>query len=188
MTSTANIAADRDRAGRRVLHREPDQAARHRRIPRSARPHRSRVRVHRFPDARVHRGTLPPSSSADRIGKVQMIFSDPTTEPLEALDRKGAVGAFDREARRSAGAERVTRARGAGHEVHRPSRAHGVAHHRRLPADGADRLRRGDRAGVLGRVGSQHAPTASRTTSASSPTSSRGARRSTASSTTPGSG
>ena len=41
--------------------------------------------------------------SADRIGKVQMIFSDPTTEPLEALDRKGAVGAFDREARRSAG-------------------------------------------------------------------------------------
>ena len=41
--------------------------------------------------------------SADRIGKVQMIFSDPTTEPLEALDRKGAVGAFDREARRAAG-------------------------------------------------------------------------------------
>ena len=33
--------------------------------------------------------------SADRIGKVQMLFSDPTTEPLEALDRKGAVGAFD---------------------------------------------------------------------------------------------
>jgi hypothetical protein len=41
--------------------------------------------------------------SADRIGKVQMLFSDPTTEPLEALDRKGAVGAFDREAKRSAG-------------------------------------------------------------------------------------
>lgn len=41
--------------------------------------------------------------SADRIGKVQMLFSDPTTEPLEALDRKGAVGAFDREAKRSSG-------------------------------------------------------------------------------------
>ena len=40
--------------------------------------------------------------SADRIGKVQMLFSDPTTEPLEALDRKGAVGAFDRSARPSA--------------------------------------------------------------------------------------
>ena len=73
-----------------------------------------------------------------------MIFSDPTTEPLEALDRKGAVGAFDRcEGRRA-------------REVHRPSRAHGVAHHRRLPADGADRMRGRHRAGVLGRVGSQH--------------------------------
>ena len=36
----------------------------------------------------------------DRIGTVQMIFSDPRTEPLEALDRKGAVGAYDREGRR----------------------------------------------------------------------------------------
>jgi hypothetical protein len=37
----------------------------------------------------------PDRSGADRIGRVQMLFSDPTTEPLEALDRKGAVGAFD---------------------------------------------------------------------------------------------
>jgi hypothetical protein len=37
----------------------------------------------------------PPRMGADRIGAVQMLFSDPTTEPLEALDRKGAVGAFD---------------------------------------------------------------------------------------------
>jgi hypothetical protein len=36
----------------------------------------------------------------DRIGRVQMLFSDPTTEPLEALDRKGAVGAFDATQRR----------------------------------------------------------------------------------------
>ena len=34
-------------------------------------------------------------------------------------------------------------------------------------ADGAHRLRRGDRAGVLGRLGSQHASPASTTTSAS---------------------
>ena len=39
-------------------------------------------------------------ASPDRIGKVQMLFSDPTTEPLETLDRKGAVGAFDRTQRR----------------------------------------------------------------------------------------
>jgi hypothetical protein len=43
--------------------------------------------------------------SADRIGKVQMLFSDPTTEPLEALDRKGAVGAFDRSSKQAAGIE-----------------------------------------------------------------------------------
>ena len=35
-------------------------------------------------------------ASSERIATVQMLFSDPTTEPLEALDRKGAVGAFDR--------------------------------------------------------------------------------------------
>jgi hypothetical protein len=34
-------------------------------------------------------------ASSGRIDKVQLLFSDPTTEPLEALDRKGAVGAFD---------------------------------------------------------------------------------------------
>jgi hypothetical protein len=31
-----------------------------------------------------------------RLEHIQMLFSDPTTEPLPALDRKGAVGAFDR--------------------------------------------------------------------------------------------
>lgn len=31
-----------------------------------------------------------------RIHQVQMIFSDPTTEPLEALDQKSAVGAYDK--------------------------------------------------------------------------------------------
>ena len=52
-------------------------------------------RVRAFTDA------LAALSGPDRIGTVQMILSDPRTEPLEALDRKGAVGAFDREGSRS---------------------------------------------------------------------------------------
>jgi hypothetical protein len=31
-----------------------------------------------------------------RVREIQMLMSDPTTAPLEALDRKGAVGAWDR--------------------------------------------------------------------------------------------
>jgi hypothetical protein len=37
--------------------------------------------------------TGPPG---DRINTVQQIFSDPRTVPLDALDRKGALGAYDR--------------------------------------------------------------------------------------------
>jgi hypothetical protein len=36
------------------------------------------------------------SDAPGRVEKIQMIFSDPTTEPLAALDQKGAKGAFDR--------------------------------------------------------------------------------------------
>jgi hypothetical protein len=32
----------------------------------------------------------------DRVRRIQMLMSDPRTEPLPALDRKGAVGAYDR--------------------------------------------------------------------------------------------
>lgn len=40
------------------------------------------------------------TDSPTRVRDIQMIFSDPTTEPLPALDRKGAVGAWPgREAR-----------------------------------------------------------------------------------------
>jgi hypothetical protein len=35
-------------------------------------------------------------SGADRVRRIQMLLSDPTSEPLPALDRKGAVGAYDR--------------------------------------------------------------------------------------------
>lgn len=34
------------------------------------------------------------TNSESRVRDIQMLFSDPTTEPLAALDRKGAVGAW----------------------------------------------------------------------------------------------
>ena len=33
---------------------------------------------------------------SDRLLRIQMILSDPTIEPLDRLDRKSAIGAFDR--------------------------------------------------------------------------------------------
>jgi hypothetical protein len=35
----------------------------------------------------------------DRLNRIQMLLSDPTTEPLDRLDRKSALGAFDRHAK-----------------------------------------------------------------------------------------
>jgi hypothetical protein len=32
----------------------------------------------------------------DRLNRIQMLLSDPTSEPLIRLDRKSAMGAFDR--------------------------------------------------------------------------------------------
>jgi hypothetical protein len=32
----------------------------------------------------------------DRLDRIQLLLSDPTTEPLIALDRKSAIGAYDR--------------------------------------------------------------------------------------------
>jgi hypothetical protein len=34
------------------------------------------------------------AASATRVAHIQMLLSDPTTEPRPALDRKGAVGAY----------------------------------------------------------------------------------------------
>jgi hypothetical protein len=31
----------------------------------------------------------------DRLNRIQLLLSDPTTEPLDRLDRKSALGAFD---------------------------------------------------------------------------------------------
>jgi hypothetical protein len=33
---------------------------------------------------------------SDRLLRIQMLLSDPTIEPLDRLDRKSAIGAFDR--------------------------------------------------------------------------------------------
>lgn len=35
-------------------------------------------------------------ASGDRVTQIQMLLSDPTAEPLPSLDRKSALGAFDR--------------------------------------------------------------------------------------------
>jgi hypothetical protein len=35
-------------------------------------------------------------SGADRLDRIQLLLSDPTSEPLAALDRKSAIGAYDR--------------------------------------------------------------------------------------------
>jgi hypothetical protein len=32
----------------------------------------------------------------DRLDRIQLLLSDPTTEPLGTLDRKSAIGAYDR--------------------------------------------------------------------------------------------
>ena len=37
---------------------------------------------------------------ADRLLRIQMLLSDPTIEPLDRLDRKSAIGAFDRSSHR----------------------------------------------------------------------------------------
>ena len=49
-------------------------------------------RIRAFNDAVA----LLSSPSADRLMRIQMLLSDPTTEPLTSLDRKSALGAYDR--------------------------------------------------------------------------------------------
>lgn len=34
------------------------------------------------------------NGAGDRLHRIQILLSDPTTEPLEALDRKSALGAY----------------------------------------------------------------------------------------------
>jgi hypothetical protein len=39
------------------------------------------------------------TAQSDRVLRIQMLLSDPTSEPLDRLDRKSAFGAFDRSQR-----------------------------------------------------------------------------------------
>ena len=39
---------------------------------------------------------LEAMTGPDRLMRIQLLFSDPTTAPLERLDRKSALGAYDR--------------------------------------------------------------------------------------------
>jgi hypothetical protein len=44
--------------------------------------------------------TMLQSGSPTRVADIQTLMSDPTTEPLATLDRKGAIGTFDRSSAR----------------------------------------------------------------------------------------
>jgi hypothetical protein len=48
-------------------------------------------RMQAFNEALAHLGR-----PHDRLDRIQMLLSDPTTEPLGTLDRKSAIGAYNR--------------------------------------------------------------------------------------------
>ena len=52
-------------------------------------------RMQAFTDALAALG-----AGSGRLERVQLLLSDPTTEPLGALDRKSAFGAYDRSTKR----------------------------------------------------------------------------------------
>lgn len=54
-------------------------------------------RMRAFHDALAALATAGPN----RVVAIQMLLSDPTSEPLPALDRKGAIGAYDAAARKA---------------------------------------------------------------------------------------
>lgn len=45
---------------------------------------------------RAFRDALELLTGPDRVMRIQRLLSDPTTAPLERLDRKSALGAYDR--------------------------------------------------------------------------------------------
>lgn len=63
------------------------------RLDRSGDDRRDRdFRIHALREALV----VLAGDAASRVERIQMLFSDPTTEPLEQLDQKSARGAYDR--------------------------------------------------------------------------------------------
>lgn len=55
-----------------------------------------RVRAFREALAIVNAAPIGADGSSTRVERIQMLMSDPTTEPLEKLDMKSARGAHDR--------------------------------------------------------------------------------------------
>ena len=55
-----------------------------------------RIRAFREALSVLADGSNEGSNDASRVERIQMLFSDPTTEPLERLDQKSARGAYDR--------------------------------------------------------------------------------------------
>ena len=55
-----------------------------------------RARAFREALAVLASGPADAESGESRVMRIQMLFSDPTTEPLPALDQKSARGAYDR--------------------------------------------------------------------------------------------
>jgi hypothetical protein len=43
-----------------------------------------------------HEALSAAATPGDRLHRIQMLLSDPTSQPLESLDRKSALGAYDR--------------------------------------------------------------------------------------------
>ena len=80
----------------------------------------------------------------DRLTRIQLLLSDPTTEPLERLDRKSALGAYDRWKRGGALVRYID------HHAHMVSRTTDDYQQMALTGCVGDH-----RAGVLGRMGSQ---------------------------------
>ena len=61
------------------------------RIERADPGHASRdFRMRAFADALAHL-----NQPGGRLDRIQLLLSDPTTEPLPSLDRKSAIGAYD---------------------------------------------------------------------------------------------
>ena len=58
--------------------------------------HDFRVRAFREALALVSAAPIDGERPVTRVERIQMLMSDPTTEPLEALDMKSARGAYDR--------------------------------------------------------------------------------------------
>jgi len=73
------------------------------RLDRAGNGYRSDYRMKAFTEALT---ILADKEGGDRLGRIQMLLSDPTVEPKPELDTKGASGAYDRWSQPAAGEAR----------------------------------------------------------------------------------